>query len=166
MSCYARWPCFGFELWLQQCRVRSMAEMFEHVDGMYVKQSIEIWITASVALYQAPHAVQCRGMFHNLDTPCIPVPIHADRNFQDCLLFFFLHVPCCQRRGKRYMTTSYGTPCKPPPNTDCLTHNLLEPLGATSCLVALRKFLTSCRMARSSMTSSLPPGILVPGTSR
>ena len=41
-----------------------------------------------------------------------------------------------------------------------------EPFGISIAFVLALKFLTSCRTARSSMTSSEPPGILVPGTSR
>lgn len=41
-----------------------------------------------------------------------------------------------------------------------------EPFDISIAFVFALKFLTSCRTARSSMTSSEPPGILVPGTSR
>ena len=41
-----------------------------------------------------------------------------------------------------------------------------EPFGISIAFVFALKFLTSCRTARSSMTSSEPPGILMPGTSR
>jgi hypothetical protein len=51
-----------------------------------------------------------------------------------------------------------------------MVYNFEEPEGrcwpVSSSLVFAWKFLTSCLMARSSITSSLPPGILAPGISR
>lgn len=40
------------------------------------------------------------------------------------------------------------------------------PLSRSSAFVLFLKFLTNCRTPRSSITSSLPPGIRMPGTSR
>lgn len=45
-------------------------------------------------------------------------------------------------------------------------HNFGEPFGLSSIFFSLWKFLTNCLTARSNMTSSEPPGILAPGTSR
>ena len=46
------------------------------------------------------------------------------------------------------------------------SHSFDDPCGRSSAFVLFLKFLTSCLTPRSSMTSSLPPGIRIPGTSR
>lgn len=54
---------------------------------------------------------------------------------------------------------------------DCTGHrvrayNFEDPCGLSNAFVLFLKFLTSCLTPRSSITSSLPPGMRIPGTSR
>jgi hypothetical protein len=50
-------------------------------------------------------------------------------------------------------------------STSC-AYSFDEPDGRSSAFVLFLKFLTSCRTPKSIITSSEPPGILTPGTSR
>jgi len=62
-------------------------------------------------------------------------------------------------------TTNAISPLFTPPQLKC-DYSFDEPFSVSIAFVFALKFLTSCRTARSSMTSSEPPGILMPGTSR
>ena len=62
-------------------------------------------------------------------------------------------------------TTNAISPPFTSPQLKC-DYSFDEPFGISIAFVFALKFLTSCRTARSSMTSSEPPGILMPGISR